>query len=130
MERKEVIRLFREVVRELGLEKVVRIRIVPMKRKIASFSFKTKTLRINRNIVEIFDEKLMRFIILHELIHFKINDVNHGKEFFEELGRYYSEKTMKSLEIEIIKRLISSSNLNSEIIHFPQSPDSSTSREP
>ena len=112
MERKEVISLFREIAKELGLEGVVKIRIVPMKRKIASFSFKTGILRINRNVIEIFDKKLIRFVIFHELIHFKVNvhfkvnDVNHGKEFFKELGRYYSEESMENLEIEIIKRIL------------------------
>ncbi len=111
MERKEVIRLFRKIVGELGL-KDVKIRIIPMKRKIASFSFKTKTLRVNRNVIEFFDEKLMRFILLHELAHFKVNDVNHGERFFKELEKYYPNN-MENLEIEIIKRIFPTLNKGS-----------------
>ncbi len=108
MERKEVIRLFRDIVEELNLEKI-QIRLVPMKKKIASFSFKTKTLRLNREVVKVLDYELVRYIILHELVHLKINDVNHGKTFFEEFGKYYTETDSKILEIKLIQQLISSS---------------------
>ncbi|ADC66325.1 conserved hypothetical protein [Ferroglobus placidus DSM 10642] len=94
MERKEVIKLFKEIVKELGLEGI-RIRIVPMKRKIASFSFKTKTLRVNRRVTELLDYELVRYIILHELVHFKINDANHGKRFLKNLGNITPKKMRK-----------------------------------
>lgn len=116
MERKEVIKLFREIVKELGLEGVI-IRLVPMKRKIASFSFKTKILKVNRRVIEFLDYELVRYIILHELIHFKINDVNHGKRFFEEFGKYYTEKDARIIEIKLIQKLISARIL--EITPFP-----------
>lgn len=125
MERKEVIKLFRELVKELGLDGV-KIRLVPMKRKIASFSFKTKILRVNRKIVEVLDYELVRYIILHELIHFKIKDVNHGKRFFEEFGKYYTGD-VRMLEIKLIQKLISSQIF--EIIPFHLHHKSSTLRE-
>ena len=101
-----MIRLFRIMVKEFGLEKV-KIRIVPMKRKIASFSFKTRTLRLNRNAVEILDEEQLKFIILHELIHLKIKDINHGSLFLEELRKHYSKEEAEQIELEIIKTLVS-----------------------
>ena len=106
MERKQVIRLFRSMVKEFGLDEV-KIRIVPMKRKIASLSFKTRTLRLNRNVVEILDEEQLRFIISHELIHLRIKDVNHGSLFLEELRKHYSKEEAEQIELKIIKTLVS-----------------------
>ncbi len=106
MERKQVIRIFRSVVKELGIEGV-KIRITPMKRKVASFSFKTKTLRLNSNIIDLLNEEQLKFIIFHELIHFKVRDVNHGSKFHEELEKYYDKEKTEQIELEIIKSLIS-----------------------
>jgi len=106
MERKQVIRLFRSMVKEFGLDEV-KIRIVPMKRKTASLSFKTRTLRLNRNVVEILDEEQLRLIISHELIHLKIKDINHGSLFLEELRKHYSKEEAEGIELKIIKTLVS-----------------------
>lgn len=105
MERKHVIRLFRNMAKELCLENV-RIRIVPMKRKIASFSFKTRTLRLNRNVIDIFDEEQLKFIILHELIHAKIEDVNHGSLFLRELEKHYNKEEAEKIESKISETFI------------------------
>jgi len=90
----------------LWLAKEVKLKIVPMKRKIASLSIDKGVLRLNQNVVEKLDEKELRYILLHELIHLKVNDVNHGSLFMKELEKYLEFEKTREIEIEIIKKLI------------------------
>lgn len=99
-------RILKEVKEELGLNGKIRLRRVPMKRKIASFSFKTNTLRLNRNLLELLTEKEIRYIIRHELVHLKVRDLNHGSLFIEEMKKFYSEKEIEEIEEGVIKKLV------------------------
>ncbi|RLI82490.1 hypothetical protein DRP04_03865 [Archaeoglobales archaeon] len=95
-----------ELKNEIGVDKEVKLKIVPMKEKIASLSIDTRILRLNRNVVEKLDEEELRYILLHELIHLKVNDVNHGLLFMKELEKYLEFEKTREIEIEIIKKLI------------------------
>jgi len=105
MERLKI--LLNEVKEEIGLKDSVKLKIVPMKQKIASLSLKTKILRLNRDVVGKLSDEELRYIILHELIHLKVGDVNHGSLFLDELKRTYGISEATNLEIRIIERLIS-----------------------
>ncbi len=98
--------LLTEIKKEIGVDKEVKLKIVPMKEKIASLSIDTRILRLNRNVVEKLDEEELRYILLHELIHLKVNDVNHGLLFMKELEKYLEFEKTREIEIEIIKKLI------------------------
>jgi len=102
---KEVKTLFKEIVEDMGLSGI-KISLVPMKRKIASFSFRTKTLRLNSRLIGILEQELVRHIIIHELVHFKSNDVNHGRAFYEELQKYYTKEDSKILEEKLVQKLV------------------------
>ena len=95
-----------ELKKEVGVDKDVKLKIIPMKEKIASLSIYTKILRLNRNVVEKLDEEELKYILLHELIHLKVNDVNHGSLFMKELEKYLEFEKTREIEIEIIKKLI------------------------
>ncbi len=113
MERKQAIRLFRKIAKELGLENV-KIRIVPMKSKVASISFKTRTLRLNSNAVKVLNEEQLKFVIFHELIHIKVKDANHGSLFLKELRKRYSEEEIEQIELGIIEAFIKKKISNSK----------------
>ncbi len=98
--------LLTEIKKEIGVDKEVKLKIVPMKGKIASLSIDKGVLRLNQNVVEKLDEKELRYILLHELIHLKVNDVNHGSLFMKELEKYIEFEKTREIEIEIIKKLI------------------------
>jgi len=63
-------------------------------------------LRLNRNVVEKLDEDELMYILLHELIHLKVNGVNHGSSFVKELGKHFELEKIREIEIRIIKKLI------------------------
>lgn len=97
-------KILKEVMEELGLKEKIKLRRVPMKRKIASFSFKTKTLRLNKNLLGLISEEELRYIIRHELVHAKVKDANHGDQFARELQRFYTDKEIKEIEENLIKK--------------------------
>jgi len=43
-------------------------------------------------------EKLMDYIILHELVHTRVK--NHGKEFYAELGRLVPDQKLLAIELK------------------------------
>ncbi len=98
--------LLKELMQKMGIKENVRLKIVPMKQKIASLSFNTKTLRLNQKAVEILEDEELKYILSHELIHLKIRDINHGPLFMEELKKYYSDEEARRLEFRIICNFI------------------------
>ena len=73
------------IMNELNLtDKNIRIKIKPLKRKIASISLKNKTIYINKNILPYLDNEEIKFILTHELLHLKYGKY-HINEFEEEL---------------------------------------------
>lgn len=99
--------ILKELMQEMGIEENISLKIVPMKQKIASFSFNTKILRLNQKAVEILSDEELKYILSHELIHLKIKDVNHGFLFMEELKKYYTIEEVHNIEIKIIKNFLS-----------------------
>ncbi len=95
-----------ELVREMGINETVKLRVVPMKQKVASLSFKTKVLRLNKKAVKVLSRNELRYIIVHELIHLKIKDTNHGSLFLREMEKYYSFEKAYNFEIELIRKLL------------------------
>lgn len=94
-----------EVMKELGMDEKIKIELKPMKKKLASYSFTTKTLRINSCAAEKLNDDQLKFIITHELIHIKTGSIDHGEEFIKELKKIYSDKS-ENIEIDIIKTLL------------------------
>ncbi len=98
--------ILNELMREMEIDETIKLRIVPMKQKVASLSFKTRVLRLNRKAVEVLNDEEIRYILIHELIHFKTKDVNHGSSFLCELEKHYSLEEAYNFEIEIIRKLL------------------------
>ena len=105
MERIKV--LLNDAKNTINLNENVKIKVVPMRQKIASISLRTKILRLNKNVIEKLNNEELRYIITHELIHLKIKDVNHGSLFWRELEKVFSWNDIVNLEISMIKKLLS-----------------------
>jgi len=96
-------RLFNEAKGLLGIEDdKLKVVLCPMKRKIASISPKTKTIRLNREVASKLDEESLRYLLVHELIHFKLRSLSHDDEFWKELERIYPLGKVKEIEHRII----------------------------
>ncbi len=80
----------------------LRVVLYPMKRKIASISFKTKTIRLNKYIVHELDDESLKYILIHELAHYKTGSIQHDKRFWEEMEKLYSREEIARLESRII----------------------------
>ena len=99
-------KLLREAMKLIGIEDDgLRVVLYPMKRKIASISFKTKTIRLNKTIVQNLDDEALKYILVHELIHYKTKSIQHDTRFWEELRKLYSEKKVFEIENKIINSI-------------------------
>jgi len=107
--------ILNELMIEMEIDETIKLRIVPMKQKVASLSFKTRILRLNRKAVKVLNDEEIRYILIHELIHFKTKDVNHGSLFLYELEKYYSFKEAYNFEIKVIAKLIEDYRKNREL---------------
>jgi len=83
----------------------LRIVLYPMKRKIASISFKTKTIRLNKNVIQNLDDEALKYILIHELIHYKTKSTQHDTKFWEELEKLYSREEVLEIENRIINSI-------------------------
>ena len=98
--------LLREVKDEVGIREDVKLRIIPMKHKIASLSLEKKVLRLNKNVIEKLSDEEIKYILLHELVHLKVKDVNHGSLFFGEFRKHFRPEKIKEIEVSIIYKLL------------------------
>lgn len=98
--------LLENLKKEMGIEEDIKLRVVPMKQKIASLSLDKKVLRLNKEVVEKLSEDEIRYVLLHELVHLKVKDVNHGSLFLEELEKYLDLDKTWEIEVEMVKKLI------------------------
>ena len=104
-----------ELMEEMEINETIKLKIIPMKQKIASLSFKTKILRLNRKVMEVLNDEEIRYILTHELIHFKIRSINHGSLFLRELEKHYNPKEALTLEVKIIEKLIEDYRKNEKL---------------
>jgi predicted metal-dependent hydrolase len=80
----------------------IKIKIKPLKRKIASISLTNKTIYINKNILPYLSDEEIRFILAHELLHLKYGKY-HINEFEEELLFLFPNK--ETLLMNLINKL-------------------------
>ena len=103
-------KLLHEAMKLVGVEdNTLRVVLFPMKHKIASISFRTKIIRLNKNIIQNLDDEALRYVLIHELIHYKTKSVQHDTRFWEELGKLYSKEEILEIEKRIINSVYTSS---------------------
>ncbi len=104
--RERVRRLLEQAKQALKVEDNIKLVLYPMKYKVASISLKTKTIRINKNLVNVFDDEELYYILVHELIHIKTTSLNHGEGFYKLLNMLYPLSKLEEIENRIVKKLL------------------------
>lgn len=99
-------RLLEQAKQALKVEDSIKLVLYPMKYKVASISLKTKTIRINKNLVNVFDDEELYYILVHELIHIKITSLSHGESFYKLLNTLYPLSKSEEIENRIVKKLL------------------------
>jgi len=100
--RERLLRILKEAKKMVGVNENVRIVLCPMKRKIASISLRTRIIRLNKNVIPKLSDEVIRYLLVHELIHFKIKTLAHNSAFLEELERVYPTEKRQEIENQII----------------------------
>jgi len=93
--RKILVQRLDELANKHGL-KYNRVFVRNQKTRWGSCSWKNN-ISLNAKLVKL-PEKLMDYIILHELVHTRVK--NHGKEFYAELGRLVLDQKLLAIELK------------------------------
>jgi len=73
--------ILEELKEELDISEDIKVITKNYKQKLASVSLDKKLIRINKKILD--DEKLLRKILFHELLHIKLDTRWHTPEFLD-----------------------------------------------
>ena len=90
--------------RDFGIDDNFKIIKKRMKIKAASISFKTRVIRINKQLD--YDPELINYLIYHELAHYKLGTKLHNAEFYELLNSKLGEENVKNLERRILSKML------------------------
>jgi predicted metal-dependent hydrolase len=80
-----------------------KIRIKKLKTKAASISFRTRVIRLNKELVH--DPEFVTYLIYHELTHYKLHTRFHGYEFYKLLNSKLGEEKAKAIERKITRKM-------------------------
>ncbi len=80
--------LLDELISLVNINHPVYIRRIAFKRQIASVSFRNNFIRLNKHLANKLDPELLKYILLHELIHLKLGHPYHDKNFYQALNHY------------------------------------------
>ncbi|MFP3138048.1 MAG: YgjP-like metallopeptidase domain-containing protein [Nitrososphaeria archaeon] len=96
--------ILEEARRDFGINDDFKIIMKKMKVKAASISFKTRVIRINKELD--CDPEFIDYLIYHELAHYKLGTKLHNKEFYELLNSRLEEKNVKNIEKRILRKML------------------------
>jgi len=85
-----------------------------MKTKAASISLKNGTIRLNKNLITKLNPESIRYLLLHELIHYKLKSINHNGDFKKQLTSKIEETRIREIENKIISNLLELNRLKFE----------------
>ncbi len=97
--------LLEECKRLVGYEGVVKVKLKPYKIKAATVNLKKKTIYINPYILGL-GEEIIRYLLVHELLHLKLNTLNHSSEFYKTLTAIIPEDAIEGYRKMIIEKLL------------------------
>jgi len=104
--------VLQELKKELNISEEIKLEIKPMKTQAASISFRTNIIRVNKNLINDLDIECFRYLILHELIHYKTKSKYHNYVFYKQLYEKISETEAKKLDKKIITAILKLNGVN------------------
>ncbi|MEM1605300.1 MAG: M48 family metallopeptidase [Fervidicoccaceae archaeon] len=105
-------RIVEDYKQKLGISCEVNVKVRSYKTRSAFVNLKTKTIYINKELIPL-GEDVLRYLILHELLHLKLNSKYHDGEFHKILYEHIPEERVVELRGIINKKLISNYKSNS-----------------
>jgi predicted metal-dependent hydrolase len=98
--------ILEEYKKKLGINEDVKVKIRRYKTKSAFINLKTKTIYINESLLDL-GEEVIRYLILHELIHLKLNSKYHIAEFNKTLYAFITPEKASEIRGMISNKLLS-----------------------
>ncbi|MEM3640603.1 MAG: YgjP-like metallopeptidase domain-containing protein [Candidatus Bathyarchaeia archaeon] len=98
--------ILNEIKQDFNISEKIKIELKPMKTKAASISLKRNIIRINKNILPSLDQECIKYLILHELAHYKLKSKYHNGDFYKQLHEKVNDVEAKGLERKILASLL------------------------
>ena len=98
-------RILEEYKRSLGLDGEVKVKVRNYRTRVAFADLKTKTIYINKRLLDL-GERALRYLILHELLHIKLNSKYHSKEFHKLLYGHIPLEEVTAIRRAINEKLM------------------------
>ncbi len=111
MNKDQLKEILSQVKSDLGIPEEIRIELKPMKIKAASISLRRNVMRINKNIIPHLDQESIKYLILHELIHYKLKSRYHNGDFYKQLYEKVEPEKARELERRILTSLLEINNI-------------------
>jgi predicted metal-dependent hydrolase len=102
-------KILEEYKQKLGINDAIKVKIKRYKTKTAFTNLKTRTIYVNRDMLDL-GEDVIKYLILHELIHIKLNNKYHDHEFFKILYEYISPEELTKVRSLVNERFIDKSH--------------------
>lgn len=99
--REDISSLLASLSSQLGLDGRVRLRIKRYKKWAASANLRTATITIDEELANSYE--VAKYLILHELIHIKLNTKYHNDEFYRLLYSIMPEEQVKAAMEEAVR---------------------------
>jgi predicted metal-dependent hydrolase len=106
MNREQINSILNEIKQDLDIKEKIKIEIKPLKVKAASISLNKNIIRINKNILPELDPECIKYLILHELLHFKLKNTYHDSSFYEILYNKIDKEQLNEIERKIFALLL------------------------
>lgn len=104
MKKGEVKELFEQYKKVLGL-KDVKLEFKDYKTKVASCSLKTRRVTLSTKLLGM-EEHVIKYILLHELLHLKLNSKFHGEEFHKLLEDFLTKEEVEKARAVVLKEVL------------------------
>jgi len=106
MNKEQLREILKELKENLDISEDIKIELRPMKTKAASISLKKNTIRINKNIIPSLNLDCVKYLILHELTHYRLKSTYHNGDFHKQINKKIENTEAKELERKILTSLL------------------------
>ncbi|MCC6004246.1 MAG: DUF45 domain-containing protein [Thermofilum sp.] len=97
-------KILAEYMSQLGIGKEVKVKLKNYKVRSAFCNFKTRTIYLNSILIDL-GEEVIRYLLLHELIHIKQGNRYHNNEFYRLLYKFIPPEKVDAVREQIIEAL-------------------------